>query len=254
MPTPSIMAWFKMSGGRLQFRGRITRGPFAEWTATPEGSVAVDGVAGQLRFSLFGRTRAAKRRLWRELNSVVSNDQVRTVLEATPDYYLGALTELAYAPSLPRIVMNLRRLVVIPRTMIAARARSAVNSRLMTCLAYADMHQAVRAFLCDRLVLEMDDAIRRAKPSPRRPVDAKEFWGCVAVDQKFVWIDPLWSGPDWLGHLMMFEMTSGRPSRRERRELEAAIEQLQSSLPELSQVQRDGTVRSASAALNPARV
>jgi hypothetical protein len=249
-----LMSWFKVSDGRLRFRGRITRKPFVEWAATPDGKAAIETRAKEIRFALLGRTRAARRRLWRELESTIATDAVRAVLQSSPEYYMAAWTELAYAPALPRTVVSLRRLVVIPRTMVAARGRSALNSRLMTSSSYADLHQSLRAFLCDRLVWEMDDAIRRAKPSPHRPVEAREAWTCVALDAQFVWIDPLWSGPDCLGHVMMFEMPDGRPSRKERREIEAAIERLQGSLPAMSPGQRDGTVRSALAAMNPARV
>ena len=246
------VSWFKISDGRLRYRGRITRQPLTEWAATPEGAAAVDAVARSIRFSVLGRTRSAKWRLRRELERTVANEQVRTVLDRAPDWYLDALTQLAYAPALPRIVISLRRLVVIPRTMVAARSRSALNSRLMTCPAYADMNESLRAFLCDRLVWEMDDAIRRAKPSARRSIAALESWACVALDNQFVWIDPLWSGKDWLGHMMMFEMPE-RGSKRDRQQLEAAIQELQGSLSGLSQVQRDGAVRSAIAGLNPAR-
>ena len=248
----STVAWFKVSDGRLRFRGRVTRKPFTEWTATAEGSAAVDAVARQLGFCLLGKTRTAKRRMWRELDAVVSSAPVSTILQASCDHFLNALTELAYAPALPRVVVALRRIVVVPRTMIAARGRSALHSRLMACHAYADMNESLRAFLCDRLVWEMDEAIRRAKPTARRPVAAREAWTCVGLDEAFVWIDPLWSGRDWVGHLILFEMPD-RPSRKERREIEEGIARLQASLPELSQVQRDGTVRSASAAMNPVR-
>jgi hypothetical protein len=52
----------------------------------------------------------------------------------------------------------------------------------------------------------------------------------------------------------MSEMPAERLSRRERRELADAVDRLQRSLSELSVVQRDGTVRSAAAALQPVRV
>jgi len=247
------VSWFKITDGRLVFRGGITRKPLSDWTATPEGVAAVDTIAQSLRFSILGRTRSAKRRLRRELEATVADERVRTVLGAAPDCYLAALTDLAYAPALPRVVVELRRLVVIPRTMVAGRARSAVNSQLMTCSAYADMNASLKIFLCDRLVWEMDNAIGRTKPSPKRAIPAKETWSCVGVDNRFVWVHPLWSGKDWLGHLMMFEMPESL-SKRERRQIEAAIEELQRSLPHLSPIQRDGAVRSALAGLNPARI
>ena len=247
------MSWFKVADGSLRFRGRITAKPLAEWLTSADGSAAVDAVAQTLRFSLIGRTRAARRRLRRELMSAVADEQVRHVLDAAPDQYLTALTELAYAPALPRVVIALRRLVVIPRTMVAARARTAVNAQLMVCPAYADLNESLRLFLCDRLIWEMDNAIGRAKPSTRRAVPAKETWTCVGFDDRFVWVHPLWAGKDWLGHLMLFEMPE-RLSKRERREIDDAIDELKTSLPHLSAIQRDGAVRSAIAGLNPVRI
>ena len=250
---PPTVSWFKVAEGSLRFRGRITAKPLTEWLNSPDASAAVDAVAQTLRFSLIGRTRSARRRLRRELMSAVADEQVRGVLATVSDYYLTALTDLAYAPALPRVVIALRRLVVIPRTMVAGRARTAVNAQLMLCPAYADLNESLRLFLCDRLVWEMDNAIGRAKPSPRRTVTAKETWACVAFDQRFVWVHPLWSGKDWLGHLMLFEMPE-HLSKRERQQLEGAIGELQMSLPHLSPIQRDGAVRSALAGLNPVRI
>jgi hypothetical protein len=54
------MGWFKVSDGRVVYPGRISPDPYAEWVATREGAVAVDEVARELRFRLFGRTRAAR--------------------------------------------------------------------------------------------------------------------------------------------------------------------------------------------------
>ena len=247
------MSWFKISDGCLRFRGRITARPLAEWLTSPDGSAAVDAVARTVRFSLIGRARTARRRLRRELMSAVADAQVRAVVDTAPESYLTALTELAYAPALPRVVIALRRLVVIPRTMVAARARTAVNGQLMQCPAYADLNESLRLFLCDRLVWEMDNAIGRGKPSPRHPVAAKEAWACVAFDERFVWVHPLWSGKDWLGHLMLFEMPE-QLSKRERQQIAGAIGELQTSLPHLSPIQRDGAVRSALAGLSPARI
>jgi hypothetical protein len=66
-------------------------------------------------------------------------------------------------------------------------------------------------------------------------------------------VHPLWSGKDWLGHLMLFEMPE-RFAKRERQQVETAIADLQRSLPHLSPIQRDGAVRSALAGLSPARI
>ena len=76
----------------------------------------------------------------------------------------------------------------------------------------------------------------------------------MGLDPDFTWIDPMWSGAEWRGHVMMFEMPSVRLPRRERAELEAAISRLKESLPNLSRQQRDNTVRAAMDGLNRLRL
>jgi hypothetical protein len=170
---------------------------------------------------------------------------VRASIAAECDHYLTAWAELAYAPSLPRATIALHRVVVVPRTMILARTLSRVITRLAACPGIADLPDPFKVFFARRILCAMDDAIRHAAPSPRRPVRTQESWACVAVDTDFIWIDPMWSGLEWRGHVTMFEMPATRLQRRERLELEAAIEQWKQTLPTLSRRQRDGTVQVA---------
>jgi len=55
----------------------------------------------------------------------------------------------------------------------------------------------------------------------------------------------MWSGEEWRGHVMMFEMPTTRLARRDRRALEETIAQIRQSLPNLSREQRVGTVQMA---------
>jgi hypothetical protein len=239
------MSWFKIAGGRLRFRGRITQHPVLEWLGSEDGAAAVEAAARQIRFALLGRTRAARRRMRRDLWEAIDEPTARAVIAAECNRYLAAWAELSYAPSLPRLTIALHRLVVVPRTMILARTLSGVLVRLAACEGIAALPDSFKAHLGRRIVGEMDDAVRRASPRPHRPVATHESWVCVALDSDFTWIDPMWSGPDWRGHAMMFEMPAAGLQRRERRELESAIEQLKQTLPNLSRQQRDGTVRVA---------
>ena len=75
------MAWFKIADGRLRFRGRITQEPVVEWLTSEDGVAAVQAAASQIRFALFGRTRAARRRMRRELWSVVDSPAMRARTE-----------------------------------------------------------------------------------------------------------------------------------------------------------------------------
>jgi hypothetical protein len=241
------MSWFKVKAGRLRFRGRITRQPFDDWIASSEGAAAVDAAAHRIRFSLFERTGVARRRICRELRRAFETEGVRSALAAEPDRYLSAWTELAHAPSLPRVDVALQRLVVVPRTMILARALPAVTARLASRPAFADLDDPVKRFFSHRVLSEMENAIARAEPSPGDPIVTAGSWVCVAHDRELIWIDPVFSGEEWLGYVMLFEMPARGLQRRERRELNAAVEQLKSDLPSMSQYQRNGVIQTAAA-------
>jgi hypothetical protein len=239
------MSWFEIAEGRLRFRGRMTKHPIRAWLTSSEGIEAVQAAARETGFSLFGRTRSARRRMSRELWEAIDAAGAREAVAAECGRYLGAWSELAYAPSLPRATVASHRLVVVPRAMILARTVHGVSTRVSACLRLRDVAEPFKPFYSRWILHQMDDAIRRAGPCPRRPVYTRESWACVALDGDFTWIDPLWSGPEWRGHVVMFEMPASGLQRRDRRELEATIEQLMQSLPNLTRVQRDSTVRIA---------
>ena len=246
------MSWFQVRDGRLRYRGGVTREPFDDWMASREGAAAVATAARAMRFAWLGRTRAAKRRIGRELRDGMTAAAVKSALAAEPDRHLAAWAALAYAPSLPRLHVALHRLVVVPRTMILARALPGVTGRLNALPEFAALDGSFGTFMSHRVLCEMEDAIAAAKPSSRRPLAIRDGWVCVALDRTFMWIDALLSGEEWLGHMMLFEMPARGLQRRERRELDAAIERLSAELPSLSRHQRSGLIRTATAELRVA--
>jgi hypothetical protein len=242
--------WFTVRRGRLEYRGRITRQPFAAWCATREGEQAIARVAKGIRFSIVGRKRSARRRLWRDLDAASRTDAFRSAISAEPNHFMQAMADVCYAGALPRAQVAVRRLVLAPRALVAGRARAAVFARLMESPALAGIDEAVRKFVLDQLVIELDAAIKRASPAPRRPVVARDGWACVGVRLGTVWMDPLWAGPDGTGHLFMYEMPPQGLTRRDLKALDAAIEQMSGAVSTLSRGARDELVRSA--AIRPA--
>ena len=247
------MSWFTIADGRLRFDGRVTKDPIREWLATPEGSSVVAEVARRTRFSLLGRTRAARRQMSRALWEAISAPAVRETIAAECGSYLDAWTPLAYAPSLPRVSVEYRRVVVVPRVMIVWRVVSKAMARVANSVLGADVPDTFRTFFSQWVLSRMDQAIRSAGPSPRRPLEAKESWACVAVENEMLWLDAFGLGAEWRGHVVMFEMPSPRLSRRDRQSLEEAIARLSESLTCLSRVQRDRTVRLAMDAIGPVK-
>jgi hypothetical protein len=248
------MSWFTIADGRVRFGGRVTKDPVKEWLTTAEGSAAVAEAATRTRFSLFGRTRLARRRMSSALWEAISAPAVRQAIAAECETYVGAWTPLAYAPPLPRVTVEYRRVVVVPRVMIVWRVASRIMARIASSLRAPDVPDPFRAFFSQWVAGRMDLAIQKAGPSPRTPLPAKESWACVGADNEMLWVDMFGLGAEWKGHVVMFEMPAPRLSRRDRQALEAAIARLSESLPDLSRQQRDKTVRLAMDALETVKV
>jgi hypothetical protein len=237
--------WFKVHKGSLVYGGRITREPFTRWTATKRGLDAVAAVARTIRFSLVGRSRSARRRLWRALDAASRTVSFTTVVGAEASRYMQVLASVAYADALPRTNIALRRLVLVPRAMITGRAQAGVIGRLGKAPEFAGVDDAVRAFFFEQLVIEMDAALQKSSPTPRRPVHVGGEWACVGVSMGTVWVDRLWAGPDGTGHVFMYECPPGGLSRKDRKALESAIAQMSASVSSLSRAERAALVQSA---------
>jgi hypothetical protein len=239
------MPWYHAPGGRLRFRGRVTGEPVAGWLATRDGSEAVRAAADRIRFSILGRSRSAHRRLRRELQTALTSPAAHATFAAVGDGFLKGWTALAYAPALPRATVALRRLVLVPRTLVQGRMLTPIAMQVAACPALAPLPDPFKMFLARWMLDDMNRAIGRAAPSPDRPVHAYDAWACVALDDEFTWIDPLWAGAEWRGHTMLFEMPDGGLRRRDRQELHAAIERVRAALPNLSRQHRDSLLRLA---------
>jgi hypothetical protein len=241
------MSWFRVSRGRLEYRGRVTREPFTRWTQTAEGTAAIARVAAGLRFSLFGRHRAARRQLWRSLDAAARAQSVGNAIAVEAPRFMQVVARLAYSDGLPRAVIALHRLVVVPRAMIAGHARVGLSKRLGEVAEVAALDEAIQIFLFDQLIIEMDAALQKASASPKNPVTAHDEWSCVGVSKGVVWVDPMWAGPDGTGHVFMDEFPRAGLSRRDRKTLESAIGEMSESVSSLTNLQRHAMVRAASA-------
>jgi hypothetical protein len=241
------MSWFQVTEERLRYRGRIDRAPYDAWTGTPAGDEAIAEAAKKVGFRLFGRARAARRTIWRELKAMGASAAGLEVLDAAADVYARTLSDLAYAQALPRVQVGLRRLVLVPRALAAGRARPAVAARLQQCPLIEDFDEPVRAFICERVVIELDAAARHARPAVKRPIRAHD-WMCIGVDTEFGWVDQVWSGAGWSGHFFVYEWPPAPLTRADRKAVTNAIADLQSGINTLSRERRQQLVNVAARA------
>lgn len=243
------MSWFSVKNGTLSYRGRLTRDPFAAWLKTGEGASRLQAVAASFR--MFATARAG-RQLWKPLERAARSEPLRRAIQEEAAHFRAAMSYASYAPGLPRVHVALHRLVLVPRPLVAARARAGVRKRLWHLSPLSSVDDTVRAFFCEQLLIEMDQAITAARPSALKAIPADEGWSCVGTDRLYTWVDPLWSGAHWSGHFFMYEFPRTSLSRAQRKELDAAVAELQQSVGSLSRLQREALVRMAADGLAPA--
>jgi len=242
-----MSAWVRSSRGQLAYGGRITRGPFAAWTKSDQGQAAVAAVATNIRFSLFGKRRAAAGRLWRALVNMAGDAGIAATIELEVQAYLPRLGELAFADGLPRGGVDLRRLVVIPNVLLNGAAYNGIVNGLGRQPAFASLEggDTLREFFITTLVGEMEAAVTRARPSVGSPVAATADWVSVGVNTSFAWGVPIFNEPAWNGHHYVLEVTREPVTRAVRKAVNERIDRFEASLQTLSRAERNDILRRA---------
>jgi hypothetical protein len=238
--------WVRYRRGRAWYSGAITRPPFAAWLATPEGRAVLDNEASRARFAFLARGRAA-RRLWRQLSAAAREPGVIVRIQSEIDGYLRRLQEFAYADGLPRLSVDLHRIVVVPRVLINCAAYGAIARGLHSERAFTSLHggDALRDVFVRTLVDHLDSAIASTMPSPKRPLEIGKEWVSVGLDGAFTWRLPVLNEPPWDGHHYVLELTRDPITRAVRKKILAAVERIQVSLPSLSRLERNEILRRA---------
>ncbi|MGE5242926.1 MAG: hypothetical protein ACM3SQ_01680 [Betaproteobacteria bacterium] len=240
----------RLSGGRLTYSGRFTRARFLAWLETPPGRAAVGAIAAHVRFTLVGRMRVARRRLWRELAAAARDGGVMAAVQRELDAYPARLGDLAFGDGLPRVVIDLRRLVVVPSVMINAAAYRGIERALRAQRAIAALEggDRLRSFFFVTLVDEIEAAVAHAQPSPGKPLAAGDGWASVGLNRTFVWRAALLDGPEWPGHHYVLELTREPVTRAVRKRVGGHIRDFETSLASLSRLDRNEILRRANAA------
>ena len=241
------MRWVIRRRGTLRFSGRVARPrSFDDWAET-DGSEAVAAVASKRWFSVFGKRRAAKNEIWRELRQMTeSGFLVGEVGRAVAEYGERMGSVALERSSLPRVSIDLRRLFVIPRAPYNALLLDVLISRLQRRSETAALKggPTLIPYFCYELVEAIDHAIVATPPTLRRPVEAGSEWSIISVNTQVVWSVPLRPGPDWRGHYFLYEATPDRLTRPRRKELAATIKDLDRAVSEFSRVRKSAILAS----------
>ena len=241
--------WVRWSGGRLVYAGRATKAPFDAWAESPRGREAVARRAAGLRFALGGRAHAARRALWRELKHVAGDSRIAADIQREADAYLTRLGTLAYGDGLPRVSVELHRLVVVPVVLLNGAAYRGLSTRLAAHSSFRSMEggDELRELLLLTVIADMESAVAGIEPTPKRPLEAGKSWTSVGLNRTFVWRVPF-EAPDWAGHHYVFELTREPITRTTRKSIEEKMRAVAASLGSLSKSERADILRRATIA------
>jgi hypothetical protein len=225
----------------------MTRAPFMAWTETPAGLAAVQEVTSRIRFSLLGKARTARRRLWRQLTTAARDRAVVEAVDFEVQGYLGRLGELAYAHGLPRVALELRRLVIVPCVLANGDMWRGLEQRLTRLPAFTSLEggEPLREFFILTIIQDLAAAVASAGPSPKHPLASGDAWITVGLKPELVWRVPVLDEPDWNGHYYVLELTRAPITRALRKAATTSIEELEAWLPTLSRVERHDILRQA---------
>jgi hypothetical protein len=240
----------RYSRKRLAYTGRLARARFAAWAESSHGRSVLEQIASRMRFALFNRMRAARRRVWRRLVAAARTEEVVVAMQREVDGHLARLDTLAYAHDLPRTGIDLHRLVVVPRMFVNAETYRRVDAALVAQPAFAavDGGESLRDWFVLTLIDSIEATVAQARPSPQRPLPAGDDWIAVGVNELFEWRIPF-DGPAWPGHYYVLELTRFPITRAVRKATRDAIARLEASLPSLTRLHRNEILRQASSSL-----
>lgn len=189
--------------------------------------------------------------MWRQLSTAVGTGTATAAIQRELDAYLTRLETLAFASDLPRVGVDLRRLVVVPRLFANGEACRRVEHalRLEPAFAALDGGQPLRTWFAQRLVDDIAAAIAARRPSITHPMPAGNGWITVGVNERFEWRIPF-DGPAWPGHYFVLEVTRDPFTRAIRKGVTESIARLEQSLPSLSRAHRLEILRQAGLSLD----
>ena len=239
------------SRGRLVYTGQIARSTFSAWAQSADGCALLDRVASELRWAPFGRIRAARGRIWRELQRTIRGAQLTGILQREVEASLERLDPIVHAHDLPRMSVDLRRLVVVPRLFVNAEAYRGISAALVSESGFTKAPETVplHEWLTVTIIEAIESAVLRERPSIARPLQAARSWMIVGVNKKFEWRVPF-EGPAWPGHYYALELTAQPITRAVRKAVDKAIVGSEQSLPSLPKNRRSDIIRQATLSLD----
>jgi len=233
------MGWIKFAGKTLEYAGKLAQAEgFEEW-AGAQGRSLVEKLALQQGFHLLGKKRAAKNRLWEELQLAAGSDATSAAIQAEAEEYPKLLGRLAGEVSDWPSSNGYHGVIAVPRAILNEVAFQEIRQRLGKAdeLTRLSGGEILLQYFFGRLVRELDSALAKQNFSPRNPLAIYRDWLIIGIDR-----DCTWPQVDFTGHYYLCDPRNGKIERAERDKFEKTLVQLTVKLGRLSAAEKTDVI------------
>lgn len=241
------MSWITCVRRVPVYSRRLARPSSYDAWAAGEGSAIIARLAASRRFTLFGRTRAARKALWTELRRKAETGRLATAIDRCTRQCVLAIGEIAgYPLNLPRALIDGYRLTAVPRVTWTGRAFAWIVRELDAHpdLATISGGPEFRLFFVTELLEQIERALATSAPTLRHPLATGDGWFVIGFEPSASWFLPL-QGAERRGHFLVCEAPPEGLKRWPAARLQAAISRVQEAVATLSRAERDDLVREA---------
>jgi hypothetical protein len=195
------MGWIRVVGKSLEFTGKIVASASFEDWALAKGEQVVNEFAQKKTIALFGKRKAAKKELWKNLVDVSQKPALFTVINNLAKNYQTMIVVVADAIEDNKYVAN-GLTYAIPTTAINSLYRAVVEGTLSKSDEFQELKGGpeLRSFFYDEFVAQIDSAFQLLRPSTSEPLRLSGEWYAVGSNADYDWRYP---GEAWKGYLFL---------------------------------------------------
>jgi hypothetical protein len=228
-----VVSWIAFGGKALEFTGKVIQSAsFEEW-AKSKGGAIVEQFAQQRTIALFGKHRAARKDLWKDLQVITRQPELHAVLSKLATDYSLTLANVTETFEVYKSIVD-RKTFVIPRFLVNPLHRAFLEHALSPSDEFRKLKGGplLQSYFYDEFIRQLDDAFVNIKPRPDNPVRlGNTVWYVVGMNLDYDWRV---KSEEWHGHFLVFASRrdlSERSNRRNARSIiEAEITQLQQQM------------------------
>ncbi len=221
------MGWIKVAGKTLEYAGQLAQSNgFEEW-AESQATGLIEKLAKEKGFSLFGKERAVKKDLLRELRDAGDSELLAAAINEEARQFRACPGGIAQAIESNEYIAD-GHTYVIPKFLVSKLSRNAAEQALGQSAQLKQFRYGeLREYFFSQLIDDLHTSFESFKFDPKKPVaTGDEGWLIVGQNTEFRWDDQEPSG-----FFCVFQARNRRKfSRKHRSQIAKQIDDLKVKL------------------------